>query len=298
MSITPADASTATNTVTVSLTGGQTARFFINATSTNQNLVITEAATPNWESTANISCQNVTGSPNPTVDNATRTISANLNTSNSAAACTVVNTKRSRITLVKNVAGRADANDQFTVSASGGGTLARGATSATTSGTGTSASTTFYSNPNTTLTLTDTIAAGPSPLTVYKTSLTCTNAFTGPGATPNSSLPNNLISAGTSITPAPGDDITCTFTNTPRTLTLKKSWSNAIVSDAVNVTATGLTSLSSTATTTNKTDAGRCPDCPCRGRDHPRRQLPPPEAAQTTTRCSPAPAPAASPGTP
>jgi len=243
---------------TITVKDGETVRFLINALTSSQTMTITESATSNWETTASISCSNVTGSPISDLDGnpATRTITASLNITNSAAACTITNTKRSRITLAKSVNGRADAADQFTVSASGGGTLT-GTTSATTSGSGTTASTTFYSTPNTALTLNDTKAAGPTPLTGYLSSLTCTNAFTGPGATPNASLPNGLMTTNTSITPAPGDDITCSFTNARKVnLTLRKNWINALVNDAVNITATGLTTLSSTANTASEIDSG------------------------------------------
>ncbi len=256
---TPATVATATNSVNnITLTDGQTARFYINALTTAQTLTITEAATTNWETTAAISCSNVTGTPNPTVNNTNRTITTNLTTTNSAAACTITNTKRSRITLAKSINGRVDSADNFTVSATGGGTLT-GTTSATTSSPGTTASTTFYSSPGSALTLTDAKAAvsgGPTPLSGYFSNLTCTNAFTGSGATPNSSLPSGLLTTSTSITPAPGDDITCTYTNTKKVnLSLQKTWVNAIVNNAVNITATGLTTLASVANTASETDA-------------------------------------------
>jgi len=212
---TPAQISAATNTATVSITGGQTVRFYIDATASNKTLTITEAATPGWESTANaISCSAVKGSPAITANPATRTITAaNLTIANSAAACTFTNKQSARITLAKAVGGRVDSADQFSVSASGGGTLV-GTTSATTSGTG--ASTTFYSSPSAALTLTDAKAGGPTALAGYDARLTCANAYTGAGATPNASLPNNLNTTSASIIPAAGDDITCTYTNTPK----------------------------------------------------------------------------------
>lgn len=258
----PSTATTGVNAIPVSpdsitVKDGETVRFLINALSTPRTLTITEAATTNWESTASISCTNVTGSPISDLDGnpVTRTITANLSTTDSAAACTITNTKRSRITLAMSVNGRVDSADQFTVSASGGGTLT-GTTSATTSGSGTTASTTFYSTPNTPLNLTDAKAAGPTPLSGYFSNLTCTNAFTGPGATPNASLPNGLLATNTSITPAPGDDITCTFTNAKKVnLILRKTWVNALVNDAVDVAATGLTTLSSVANTASETDS-------------------------------------------
>ena len=211
----PATIAAATNSASATLTDGQTVRFYMNALPADRTLTITESATPNWETTAAISCAAVTGAPPLTTDNTTRTITAGLSTTNIAAACTVTNTKRPRITLVKNVGGRVNVGDQFTVSASGGGTLV-GTTSATTAGAAISASTTFYSTPNTVLTLTDAKAAGPTALADYDARLTCSNAFAGPGATPNASLPSNLSTTSASITPAPGDDITCTYTNTPK----------------------------------------------------------------------------------
>nr|WP_298892140.1 SdrD B-like domain-containing protein [uncultured Acinetobacter sp.] len=53
-----------------------------------------------------------------------------------------------------------------------------------------------------------------------------------------------------------GADITCTFTNEKkRNLTIRKSWSNAKINDAVNITATGLTDFSAIAETASETDS-------------------------------------------
>lgn len=212
----PATIETATNTATATLRDGETARFYIGALASPQTVTITEEETANWEPAADISCAAVAGTPPLTTDNATRTITAALSTTDSAAACTVTNTKRPRITLTKSVGGRVDTGDQFTVSASGGGTLTGTPTSVTTEGADTSASTTLYSTPATPLTLTDTKAEGPTPLAEYDSRLTCTNAFTAPGATPPANLPANLNTTSATLTPVPGDDLSCTFTNTPR----------------------------------------------------------------------------------
>ncbi|WP_341272929.1 prealbumin-like fold domain-containing protein, partial [Fluviicoccus keumensis] len=76
---------------------------------------------------------------------------------------------------------------------------------------------TFYAPGNQSLTFTDAMAAGStSTISEYDTRLTCTNAFTGTGATSNASLPNNQSTTTATFTPAPGDDITCTYTNTPK----------------------------------------------------------------------------------
>lgn len=249
----------ATNTVTVSIKGGETVRFFINATTAAQALTITEAATTGWEATAHaISCTSVTGAPPITTNLANRSIAANLSLANSAASCTLTNKQSSKITLAKTVGGRVNSGDQFTVSASGGGTL-QGTASATTSGTGTSASTTFYSSPGAVLTLAD-VAAGTTALSNYATVLTCTNALSGTaGYTLNSSLPNNSSTTSTSITPVAGDDITCTYTNTPKPRVSLSKTISAAGGGRVNSTdqfilaITGATSVTTTGTGTSVT---------------------------------------------
>ena len=207
---------TPTNTVTVSIKGGQTVRFFINAITAAQTLTITEAQTPGWEAAASaISCASAAGAPPITTDLAGRSIRAGMSLANSAASCTFTNQQSAKITLEKAVGGRVKANDQFTVSASGGGTL-QGTALATTSGTATSAATSFYSTPGRALALAD-LAAGTSVLADYDSRLTCTNALSGTaGYTTNASLPTNQAATSATITPLGGDDVTCRYTNTPR----------------------------------------------------------------------------------
>jgi uncharacterized repeat protein (TIGR01451 family) len=223
-SYTPATIAAATNRVTFTLEDNETARVYINALPTDQTLTITEGfAEGDWDSSAAISCSPVVGAPALTTDPATRTIAAALNSSNAAAACTVTNMKRARVFLLKNVAGRTNPSDQFTVSATGGGTLA-GTTSATTSGTSSFAFAGFSCTPGAPLTLTDAKAAGPTPISGYAARLSCINLFSGPGATPAASLPNRLMTTSYSLAPAPGDTLVCTYTNTPRA-TLAKAYS-------------------------------------------------------------------------
>ncbi|TAK38302.1 MAG: DUF11 domain-containing protein [Lysobacteraceae bacterium] len=229
-----------TDTVNFSLVDGQTVRVYLTVVAANRTLTITEQPSgqvAHWESPAAISCAPVTGAPTLTTNNATRQIQASLNTSNTAAACTVTNTKRARVALVKNVAGRLNAADQFTFAVSGAGAstltsaanaaIAASAVTVTTSGAGTGNFTsatnpTFRATPGQVLTLTDAMAAGSnSLLSWYETRLSCSNAFAGPGAT--TGLPANAAVTTYDLTPAPGDDITCTFTNTPKAkLTLAK----------------------------------------------------------------------------
>lgn len=225
------------NSVTFTLGDASTAagpgvRVFMSVVATNRTLSIIEAATTHWQGTANISCAAVTGSPTLTTNNSSRQIQASLNTTNSAAACSITNTKRARISLVENVAGRLFPADQFALTVTGAGAstltdsagtvVASSLVGVTTTGAGTGAYTNA-TNPNFRATagqqliLTHAMAGGStSTAASYVTKLTCTNAFTGPGAT--GGLPGSLETFAYAITPAPGDDITCTYTNTPKAL--------------------------------------------------------------------------------
>ena len=269
----------ASDGVNVSIKGGETARFFIDVDPTNPTtLTITENATLGWESTASaITCTSVKGSPTITPSLPNRSIAANLSATNSAASCIFTNKQSSKITLAKTVAGRVNpANptvnnpgDQFTVSASGGGTIVDpisgltlpGGASATTAGTAISATTTFYSSPGAALTLAD-VAAGTTALGNYESRLTCTNALSGTaGYTLNSSLPSNTSTTSFGITPVAGDDISCTYTNTPKPrVTLNKVFSaagggRAISTDQFVLAMTGATSVTTTGTGTSVTPA-------------------------------------------
>ncbi|MCA0394867.1 MAG: DUF11 domain-containing protein [Proteobacteria bacterium] len=122
-------------------------------------------------------------------------------------ACTITNTPRPTITLNKAVASRAIPPDQFLVqvaSAASGGTVFA---SATTTGTGTSASTGAYlATAGTTYHLRDSMAAGStSPLASYNASIQCTR--NGVAFTPTGSGPT------WSVVPAAGERIECTITN-------------------------------------------------------------------------------------
>jgi uncharacterized repeat protein (TIGR01451 family) len=133
----------------------------------------------------------------------------------------------------------AGASDQYSISVSGAGSssltntsgtsIAASAVQVLTTGTGTgnfsnATNPSFYATAGQVLTLTDAIASGSSALGEYDARLTCTNAYTGTGATPNASLPNDSAVSSYDLTPAAGDDITCTYTNTPRPrITVQKS---------------------------------------------------------------------------
>jgi len=113
------------------------------------------------------------------------------------------------ITVKKTVAGRVQPDDQFTVGLQNpGGTTV---TSATTTGTDTSASTDDWPvSANGTYTITDAMAAGsPDALTAYVGTIACVDTKTGDTVTTGGSK------GAWTVTSSDADPITCTVTNTP-----------------------------------------------------------------------------------
>ncbi|WP_299347461.1 DUF11 domain-containing protein [uncultured Pseudoxanthomonas sp.] len=115
-----------------------------------------------------------------------------------------------RLTLVKTIAGRAVATDQFTVAIDNGGP------STTSTGAASSVSTAaFTATAGTTYTLSESGAGTPAAnLALYDTQYSCVNSITGTTDVP----PGQGRSF--QVTPVAGDDLTCTFINTPRTVDL------------------------------------------------------------------------------
>ncbi|WP_242112969.1 DUF11 domain-containing protein [Luteimonas aquatica] len=130
--------------------------------------------------------------------------------------CTFTNTAVARLTLSKTIVGRAATTDQFTLAINNGGP------SVTSTGAATTVSTpVFTAVPGTAYQLSETGAGTPpANLAQYTTTYSCTNA--GPGTT---TVP---AGSGTSIavTPAPGDNLTCTFVNTPNLVNLSVTKTN------------------------------------------------------------------------
>ncbi len=117
----------------------------------------------------------------------------------------------------------------------------------------------FMANGGTAYTLTAT-GQGTTNIANYVTTYRCANAdgvqlASGTGTSVTITPP--ATAAGVSKNQ---QDITCTFTETRRsvsaTVVLRKSWSNAVVGDAVTITGTGLTTLNSTAASTSQLDIG------------------------------------------
>ena len=85
--------------------------------------------------------------------------------------------------------------------------------------------------------------------------ITCTNP-TGGSAASYVTIDNANRRVTANLT-ATNYGALCTYTNTKKpTVTLRKTWVNAAVNDAVTVAATGLTSLAAIANTANETDTG------------------------------------------
>lgn len=121
--------------------------------------------------------------------------------------CSVSHTvQRTRLTVLKNIAARLLSTDQFAVSISNG-------PSVQTSGTNTSVSTgAFDATPGVAYTLSEAGAGSPvANLSRYTSTYACTNATAGGTVVPASGTGVSL-----SVRPQAGDDITCTFTNTPK----------------------------------------------------------------------------------
>jgi len=190
----------------------------------NTATTITEAATAGYR-LSNISCTGLGsgGTATPTyTNNATTAGSVLLNAAATALGstieCTFTNQRIPVIRLQKALPnGRAVAGDQFTLSMTG-----TGAPSAvTTDGTGSTATgSVTHSTPTigSSYTLSETAAGTPTAvLSNYLTTYSCTNALAG-GQTPAGS------GTSFSVTPAAGDDLTCTFTNALRPrVTIRKT---------------------------------------------------------------------------
>jgi uncharacterized repeat protein (TIGR01451 family) len=147
-----------------------------------------------------------------------------------------------QLSAVKTLNGRSSASDQFAV------TIKRGATSlasASTNGTGTSATTSLGVIPGDTFTLTDAAASGS--LSNYVSTYACANAVSSSTTLPSGS------GASLSITPAVDDQITCTFTNNALTLTDSASAEQYV---AVPATVTDTFTLTNTSSVAGKFTIG------------------------------------------
>lgn len=174
---------------------------------------------------ASVSCSNATGGSATALPSGPAASASWSFTpaNNDQITCTITNAARpATLSVTKSVASRADAADQFTVAVvQDPGTLLG---SATTSGTGTSASTGPIDLPSGTATysVTDAMAAGSaSVIGQYTATISCSNARAG--------APAAVTVTGTAptwgIAQTAGDIISCTVTNTrlPARIVLSKA---------------------------------------------------------------------------
>ena len=125
--------------------------------------------------------------------------------------CTITNTpKAPTLTLNKSLSSRANSGDQFTVQIKQGTTVT---SSASTTGASTSASTGAINLSSGTVYTVTEAAVDAAKLAQYGSTLSCSNTNTGSATV----LPTLV---GGTVTPAFGDAITCTITNTPKAPTL------------------------------------------------------------------------------
>lgn len=203
----PALMSSATNSTTFSLADGQTARVFINALAASQDLAIVETAASGWETTAAFNCAAVTGTPTVTTDAANRTVTTGLSSTNSAAACTITNSKLQPPAIAKS----------FNVSPIQNG--------------GTAQMSIVVSNPNTATTLTgvaftDTYPANLFNRTPSGAAISCTAGSTGTltggaggGSTIGLSGGSLLAGGSCTLTVAVTSSINGTYNNSTGTVT-------------------------------------------------------------------------------
>lgn len=123
----------------------------------------------------------------------------------------VLTLANARVALNKQVAARAAAADQFTVS------LLQGAStigSAATSGSGTTAGTgALLLAAGTGYTLRDALSAGSTPFSRYQKSIACVANAGSTGVVPTPGGPSGTGPVDWTLTPNAGNDLTCTITN-------------------------------------------------------------------------------------
>jgi len=174
--------------------------------------------------------------------------------------CTLTNDRLPRLRINKTIAtGLVDVNDRFTtyvmsnaqppvIYSSTSSDPQTGGAVTTTGGVGTyNASGMTVVNSGTTYRLTEDITAGTSGMTQYNTTISCTNSASGSSTT----LPSGSGQSFT-VTPAVGDNISCTFTNSPKPPLIRL---NKKVSGLINGSDRFTTQIKTGATVVSSTTA-------------------------------------------
>ncbi|CAN5335354.1 hypothetical protein BH11PSE14_BH11PSE14_13600 [soil metagenome] len=212
---------------TFQLSDGQTHRVETVVNTVTKTITITEASTVGWNSAAVITCVDYLGAPvgsTVTIDGANRTFTASLDLAHPAVACTINNTKGVPLSVSKSwVNGKI--GDTATLTTTGAAANLN-YLSTVDVGTEVDSATPIIVTSGNVITLAETIGAGAS--VNYTSALQCTGNVTP--------LNGNILTIGPTDT-----GVTCTWTNTRKSATLNvaKSWSNAVVADAVDISTTG-----------------------------------------------------------
>jgi uncharacterized repeat protein (TIGR01451 family) len=183
-----------------------------------------------------LGCTNTLGTTRPALPSNTATTNLNIGQLEfgESLLCTFTlgAPPRLRVRKLLGAGGRRFSTDQFTVRIMSGSTALAVSTTAGTGGTinaNTGDTTLTLVNPSQAYTV-DEAAAGTTVLGNYTITLACTNATSGTGTV----LPTTV---GGAITLRPGDQITCTITNTRRAIALLViEKTSAVISDPVNGT--------------------------------------------------------------
>ena len=111
----------ATSVSSFTLSDNQSQLVSIPLAATTRTITVTESLASGWGPGAVITCLRPDGSPAPfvTIDNATRTINANLLGLNNTAICTFTNTKKTATVTLRKSWDSAKINDAVTISATG-----------------------------------------------------------------------------------------------------------------------------------------------------------------------------------
>lgn len=181
-----------------------------------------------------LTCTNIAGPTRASLPSNLTTTSASLGQLQfgEALVCTFTNGAHPRVQLRKQMGtdGRRFTGDQFTIRVRDGETVVAQTTTTGSGSTVNNGDTGLVQLVSGTAYTLDEIAAGTANLGNYTAAMACTNAFTGSATT----LPTTV---GGTITPRLGDTITCTITNTRRSIAvLVVEKTSTVISDPVNGT--------------------------------------------------------------
>ncbi len=254
----------ATSVSSFTLSDTQSQLVSIPLAATTRTITVTESLAAGWGPGAVIACVRPDGSPASfvTIDNATRTINANLLGLNNTAICTFTNTKKPTVTLRKTWVNAA-VNDAVTVAATGLTNLLAVANTTNETDTGAAQPASIGS----VLTLSETFTAGVA--TSYSTSLACTGTTGLSGSTLTVGAAdtaivctyiNRSIAAALTISKTDGKAIATSGIPNNYVLTVANAGPGAadgsIVTDTVG---TGLTCPAGNTVTCTSSVAGLCP---------------------------------------